>query len=322
MARGLGAAGFDEVREVPLADGGEGTLDVLLAARGGSRRHARVTGPLGDPIDAAWGLLSDGTAVVEMAVASGLALVEGHNDPLRATSRGTGELIATAFRSGARSVLVTVGGSATTDGGLGAVDALGWTLAGRNVTVACDVQTLFLDAASVYGPQKGASPAEVALLGRRLQALVQQYMLRTRVDVSTIAGSGAGGGIAGGLAALGAKVLSGFEVVAEAVGLGMAMEGADLMLTGEGRFDATSFEGKVVGEALCWADDEGVPRRSVIAGQIAHDEVASGIDDRVLILALVDRAWQVDEAKSRAVVLVEEAAIEVGRWALAAGGRT
>lgn len=322
MARGLRVAGFDEVREVPLADGGEGTLDVLLVARGGSKRYARVTGPLGDPVDAAWGLLPDGTAVIEMAQASGLALVEGRNDPLRATSKGTGELIATAFRSGARSVLVTVGGSASTDGGLGAIEALGWTIAGRRVTVACDVRTLFLDAASVYGPQKGASPAEIALLSRRLQALVQQYSLRTRVDVSNIVGSGAGGGIAGGMAALGAQVLPGFEVVAEAVGLGVAMEGADLMVTGEGRFDATSYEGKVVGEALSWAAEEGIPRSTVIAGQVARDEVALAVDDRVLTLALVDRAWQVDEAKSRAAVLIEEAAIEAGRWALAGGGRS
>src|SRR4029077_3213172 len=126
IAAGLQRAGFDDVVQVPLADGGEGTLDTLLAASGGSRRVARVTGPLGDPVDAEWGVLPSGIAVVEMARASGLALVAGRNDPLRASTRGTGELIAVARREGFRRVLVAVGGSATTDGGLAAVETLGW----------------------------------------------------------------------------------------------------------------------------------------------------------------------------------------------------
>src|SRR5829696_3278451 len=138
ITAGLQRAGFDTIVSLPLADGGEGTLDALLAARGGSRRHATVTGPLGDPVDAQWVLLPDGTGVVEMARASGLALVNMRNDPLRASSRGTGELVNAALRGGARRVIIGVGGSATTDGGLGAVDALGWSLAGHDVTVACD----------------------------------------------------------------------------------------------------------------------------------------------------------------------------------------
>src|SRR5437667_9358733 len=146
MAAGTEAAGF-EARRIPLADGGEGTLDALLAARGGSIRTATVTGPLGDPVEARWALLPDGTGIVEMARASGLALVQGRNDPLRASSRGTGELIAAAARGGARRIIVGVGGSASTDGGLGAIDALGWTLPAAEVTVACDVTTSFLDAA-------------------------------------------------------------------------------------------------------------------------------------------------------------------------------
>src|SRR5207247_2436803 len=128
IAAGLRAAGIERVRELPLADGGEGTLDALLAALGGERNIARVTGPDGRPIDAEWGLLSDGRAVVEMAQASGLSLVAGRNDPLAATTSGSGELIAAAARAGASEVIVGVGGSATTDGGLGAVGALGWWL--------------------------------------------------------------------------------------------------------------------------------------------------------------------------------------------------
>src|SRR6185295_4678075 len=167
MAAGLERAGFGDVRQMPLADGGDGTLDALLAARGGSRRRARVTGPLGDLVEAEYGVLRDGTAVIEMARASGLGLVE-RNDPLRASTRGTGELVDAARRAGASRVLVGVGGSATTDGGLGAGEALGWSLGGIEVAVECDVATAFLDAARVYGPQKGASDAEVELLTRRL----------------------------------------------------------------------------------------------------------------------------------------------------------
>ena len=188
--RGLRRAGFDDVTELPLADGGDGTLDALLAARGGSRRHATVTGPLGDPVDAEWALLPGGVAVVEMARASGLALVPtDRNDPLRASTRGTGELIAAAIRAGARRVIVGVGGSATTDGGLAALEALGWSLGATPVTVACDVSTRFLDAARVFGPQKGATDAQVALLTRRLAQLADEYEQRTGVDVRELPGA-------------------------------------------------------------------------------------------------------------------------------------
>ena len=218
MARGLRTAGFEDVAEVPLADGGEGTLDALLAARGGSRRHASVTGPLGGEVDAVWARLSDGTAVIEMARASGLGVGRGPADPLRASTRGTGELIAAAARAGATRVIVCVGGSASTDGGLAAVEALGWSLAGLDVVVACDVGTTFTDAAEVYAPQKGASSAQVALLTRRLEQLAGVYRQRTGVDVTQLEGGGAAGGLAGGLAALGARLEPGFEVVAQAAG--------------------------------------------------------------------------------------------------------
>ena len=317
MGKGLAAAGFDEVRRLPLADGGEGTLDALLAARGGSRRQTRVTGPLGEPVDAAWGQLPDGTAVVECATASGLALVEGRNDPLAATSRGTGELMAAAVRAGARRILVAVGGSAMTDGGLGAVDALGWSLAGLEVTVACDVTTPFLEAGTVYGPQKGATAAQVALLTRRLERLAEVYGRRTGVDVTALAGSGAAGGLAGGLAALGARLAPGFDVVAGASGLEQALSGVDLVVTGEGRLDASSFSGKVPGGVLEWAEADGVPRRAVIAGQVAAG-VGDVLPGEVLVLALADRVWQAGEAFTRAAVLLAEAADEAGRWALSA----
>ena len=326
---------FDEVRRLPLADGGEGTLDALLASRGGSRRHVTVTGPLGDPVEAEWGLLPDRTGVVESARASGLALVDGPNDPLAATSRGTGELIRAAVRSGAKRILVAVGGSAMTDGGLGAVDALGWSLKGLQVTVACDVTTPFLDAARVFGPQKGATAAQVALLTRRLERLAEVYRQRTGCDVLTLEHAGAAGGLAGGLAALGARLEPGFEVVARAAGFEAALDGVDLVLTGEGRFDRTSLDGKVTGSVLEWAAAEGVAHRAVVAGQVADElkaaageegaatsggaEPPEGVEaalSDVLVLSLVDRVWQEGEAWARAGLLAEEAGVEVGRWAL------
>jgi glycerate 2-kinase len=317
MAQGARQAGFDEVIELPLADGGEGTLDTLLAARGGSRRTARVTGPLGDPVDAQWGVLTGGVAIVEMAQASGLALVHGRNDPLRASTRGTGELIAAVRAQGFNRVIVAVGGSATTDGGLAAVEALGWSLQGMKVTVACDVESSFADAATLFAPQKGATGAQVALLGRRLQLLADQYRKRTGVDVTQLTGAGAAGGLAGGLAAIGAELAPGFDVVAEAVGLESALEGSDLALTGEGKLDASSLAGKVVGGVLAWAADMNVASVAVIAGQ-ATDEARAALAERpgVQVLALTDRVWQSSETYTRTALLVEEAAIEAARTAL------
>ena len=317
MAAGLRTAGYETVRSVPLADGGEGTIEALLDARGGARRLSRVTGPLGDPVDAEWAVLPDGTAVIEMSKASGLALVRGRNDPLRASTRGTGELIAAAARGGARRILVAVGGSATTDGGLAAVEALGWSLAGLDVTVACDVTTPFAEAARVYGPQKGATAAQVALLSRRLGRLAGTFFDRTGVDVTGFEGGGAAGGLAGGLAAIGAKLEPGFAVVARAAGLEAALEDISLVVTGEGKFDATSFEGKVVGGVLEWAAEQGVPNLAVIAGQVT-DEARQELSIRadVQVFALTDRVDQAGEAFVRTATLVEEAAVEAGRGAL------
>jgi glycerate kinase len=318
MAAGLRRAGFEDVQELPLADGGEGTLDALFAARGGSVRTARVTGPLGEPVEAEWLLLPDGTGVVEMARASGHGALTGPNDPLRASTRGTGELITAAVRGGARRILVGVGGSATTDGGLAAVEALGWSLAGIDVTVACDVGTRFLDAATVFGPQKGASSAQVSLLSRRLTRLAEVYEQRAGVDVRALEGAGAAGGLAGGLAAIGARLEPGFEVVAHAAGFDAALDDVDLVVTGEGKLDPTSFEGKVVGGVLDWAGDQGVPHRAVIVGQATPEgQEELSVRGDVQLLTLTDRVWQAGEAFARAAVLVEEAALEAGRHALA-----
>ncbi len=246
-----------------MADGGEGTLEAL----GGANRRSAVTGPAGDPVTAPW-RLSRGVAVVEMALASGLALAGGaaRNDPVNATTAGTGELIAAAVAAGARRVLVAVGGSATTDGGLGALEALPSParMTGVEMVVACDVRTEFLDAATVFGPQKGATPPQVELLTRRLKRLAQIYERDFGVDVTELSGAGAAGGLAGGLAARGAALLDGFTVVADETGLPERIEDADVVVTGEGRYDATSAQGKVVGGVAALAAAAGVRAVAVV----------------------------------------------------------
>lgn len=254
---------------VPMADGGEGTLDVL----GGANRRTMVMGPLGDPVDAPW-RLKGRTAVIEMARASGLALVGGAegNDPISATTHGTGELIGAALEHGARRILVGMGGSATTDGGLGAVRAIcaPHRLRGIELVAACDVRTRFVEAARVFAPQKGATPAQVELLTRRLERLAQVYADDHGVEVTGLDGGGAAGGLGGGLVALGAALVSGFDLVAEELELAERVESADLVVTGEGFLDAQSFEGKVVGGVAGLAAAAGVPVLAV-AGQVYDD---------------------------------------------------
>jgi glycerate kinase len=240
--------------EIPMADGGEGTLDVL----GGPNRTTLVTGPLGQPVKAAW-RLHRGVAVIEMARASGLTLAGGpaKNDPLNATTQGVGELIDTALNAGAKKIIVCLGGSATTDGGLGALKAIGTParLLAVDFLVACDVDTLFTDAAKVFAPQKGATPAQVGMLTGRLEQLAQRYERDYGINVARIPGSGAAGGLAGGLAALGAKLIPGFDIVAEENGFDEAVKEHDIVITGEGLLDDTSFDGKVVGSVFDYAQD-------------------------------------------------------------------
>ena len=266
--------------QLPLADGGEGTLDVLCP-EAADRRPARVTGPLGAPVEAEWGMHGD-TAVVEMARASGLALVAGRNDPLRATTFGAGELISAALDEGAERILVAVGGSATVDGGLGALEALDFDLRGAEVVVACDVTTAFGDAARVFGPQKGADPAAVVELERRLAELAERYREVHGVEVRGLPGAGAAGGLAGGLAALGARLVPGAELVSEVVGLRAALSIARLALTGEGRFDATSLAGKVVGHVLSEAQEHDVPV-GLVAGDADRACLPAGVRCSTLI---------------------------------------
>ncbi len=308
VASAIGDAAFElgwDADEVPMADGGEGTLDAL----GGANRRTTVTGPLGAPVEAAWRL--DGrVAVIEMAAASGLELVGGaeRNDPVAASTAGTGELIVAALDAGARRVIVGLGGSATTDGGLAALRALHplSRLRGIELVVACDSRVPFLDAATVFAPQKGASPAQVELLRRRLERLAQVYLGEHGVDVLALEGAGAAGGLGGGLAAAGGRLVSGFDLVADEVGLDERIDGADLVITGEGFLDEQSFEGKVVGGVVAMSERLGVPVVA-IAGQV-YD--AAG--DRIEAVSLVERFGDV-KARNQTLTCVREVAADILR---------
>jgi len=291
---------------LPLADGGEGTL-VVLCPSAADRRTLRVTGPLGEPVDAEWGMRGD-SAVIEMARASGLALVAGRNDPLRATTFGTGELLRAALDAGIRRAIVAVGGSATTDGGLGALEALDFDLRGADVVVACDVTTPFVDAARVFGPQKGADAAAVAELERRLERLAERYRDARGVDVRDLPGSGAAGGLAGGLAAYGARLVPGAALVADVVGLSDALQDASLVLTGEGRVDATSFAGKVVGQVLHEAGDLRVPV-AIVAGDAERATLPKDVE----CLTLVELGGSLEAALADAGRLAADAAAALSR---------
>jgi glycerate kinase len=262
IAAGATGAGWTAA-ELPLADGGEGTLAVL----GGGNRRTTVTGPLDEPVDAEWRLEEDGTAIVEAALACGLSLAGGpeRNDPLRATSRGVGELVAAAIAEGAKRVVVAVGGVASTDGGVGAVEALPAPLP-VPLDVACDVEARLLEAADVFAPQKGATPEQVLILRDRL----------VRLGLPDLPGSGAAGGLAGGLAAVGGRLVPGFDLVAERVGFDERLARADLVVTAEGRIDATSFTGKVVGRVLDRAAAAGT-ETLVVAGDVAPDSPSSAL---------------------------------------------
>lgn len=306
VASAIGDACWDlghQVVELPLADGGEGLLEVF----GGANRHHRVTGPLSSPVDAGW-RLNGRTAIIEMAQAAGLELASGAeaNQPLDATTAGVGELILHAVAAGARRVIVGLGGSATTDGGLGAVQAIGspGRLNGVDLRIACDVTTTFVDAARVFGPQKGASPAHVDLLTGRLQRLAQMYEKDYGVDVTEIPGSGAAGGLAGGLVALGGAIEPGFDLVADEVGLYDAIEQVDLVITGEGHLDAQSFEGKVVGGVSRLALERNIPV-AVICG-FTDDDVST----RLPTYSITDR-YGLEAAMSQTRRLINETAREI-----------
>ncbi|MCG0240050.1 MAG: glycerate kinase [Firmicutes bacterium] len=343
MARGVRAVWPEaEVLEVPMADGGEGTVDALVAATGGRYVTRQVTGPLGRPVEARFGILGDGeTAVIEMAAASGLLLVPpAERDPRYTTTYGTGELIRAALDLGVRRIVCGIGGSATNDGGAGMVQALGGRLLKADGTeigfggaalleldridlsgldprlqdveilVACDVDNPLCGprgASAVYGPQKGATPEMVELLDRALGHLADVMARDLGRDVRDIPGAGAAGGLGAGLMGfLGARLRPGVEVVMEAVRLDALVEGAALVITGEGKTDGQTLAGKVPLGVARVAARKGVPV-IVVSGAVTPDA------DRLLdhhiaaLLSICEGPIALEEAMARAAELLERA---------------
>ncbi|RYY51401.1 MAG: glycerate kinase [Actinomycetales bacterium] len=340
---------------VPLADGGEGTVRALVQATGGHLERRRVQGPLGDPVDAELGVLGGPgplTAVVEVAAASGLALVPpDERDAGRATSYGTGELIAAALDLGARRIVLGLGGSATTDGGTGLARALGVRfldadgqdvvgggddlghivrvdtdgrhrgLADCEVLAACDVDNPLTGpdgAAAVYGPQKGADPASVARLDGNLAHLAGVLAGAGLGADATTPGAGAAGGIGFAvLALLHGRLRPGFDLVAEAVGLDDLLDRADLVLTGEGRLDRQSLAGKTPVGVMRRARARGIPVVALAGslGEGADELLDAGM---TAVLSVVPGVVDHDEAMSRAAANLEATARAVAAvWAAA-----
>jgi glycerate 2-kinase len=286
------------VRQIPLADGGEGLLEVLDVLDG-RLETAEVSGPLGAPVAAEW-LRAGPVAIVEMARASGLVLAGGAvgNDAVAASTRGTGELVVAAARSledlapggGPGRVIVGLGGSATTDGGLGALRAV--EEAGGLGTVelvgACDVHVGFFEAVTRFARQNGATDSQMVELAARLDSVAELYRSRYGLDVTDVPGAGAAGGLGAAIVALGGTLRSGYQVVSELLGFHEALQASSLVVTGEGAFDATSFAGKAAGSVVRDAAAAGVPSL-VIAGRATGDaiEEAAGMGSTVVSLSRI-----------------------------------
>jgi glycerate kinase len=322
---------------MPLSDGGEGLLDVLLPVLGGEFRRAKVAGPLpNQTVEARWGYVqSTRIAIVEMAEAAGLGLVPPQRrDPSITTTFGVGQLIRCALDCGARTLIIGIGGSATNDGGAGMVQALGARLrdgtgnelppggaalarlasidiagvdtriAGTTVLVACDVRNPLLGpegASAIFGPQKGASPGGVVLLEAAL-AKYRDVLLETiRIDVQDVPGSGAAGGLGAGLVAFcGATLRSGIDIVLDQTGFDAALAGADLVVTGEGRIDAQTRYGKVLSGVLSRARRSGIPVAAIVGDITGTQSDFVGPEGFLGLAALVGGDTGVQEAMGQA----------------------
>jgi len=349
MARGVTAVfPAAKVVQVPIADGGEGTVEALVAATRGRVEHTVVRGPLGAPVRAGWGVLGDGrTAVVEMAAASGLPLVPvERRDPRTATSFGAGELVRAALDAGLSRIILGIGGSATNDGGAGLACALGVRfldadgaelphggaalarlrridltgldprLAATDLLVACDVDnplTGARGAAAVYGPQKGATPQVVAELDAALGHFAEVARASTGRDVAGVPGAGAAGGLGAGLLFFTpARLRPGVAIVLEAAGFDQLLEGADLVITGEGRTDHQTAMGKAPVGVAAAARRHSVPVICLAGGlgPGADEVLQHGID---ALASVVPQAMALEEAMGRGAELIEAAAVRACR---------
>ena len=343
-----------ELLLVPMADGGPGTVEAVVTAKGGCWHRTVVRGPLGAPVDAAWGVVDESTAVIEMAAASGLVLVpESERDPRVASTYGTGEVIAAALAAGCRRIIVGMGGSATNDGGAGVAQALGARLlddagddlppGGAALARLARIDVVGLDprlrqarlfaatdvfnplcgpqgASAVYGPQKGATPEMVRELDAALARHAAVIERDLGVRVLDVAGAGAAGGLGAGLVAfLGAEILPGAQLVAEAVGLEQQMTGADLVIGGEGRLDVQTGFGKAPWEVARLAHAAGVPVIS-IAGSLREDCGPELLDAFDAVATILPPGVPPQEAMARGGELLAAVAEQVGRL-LAVGRR-
>jgi glycerate kinase len=333
--------------KLPVADGGEGTVEALVAATGGRLCTATVTGPLGVPVAATYGVLPDGTGVIEMAAASGLTLVpENERNPMKATTLGVGELMLEAVSRGCKSLLLGLGGSATNDGGTGMAQALGVSfkdaagkelepgagglkrlaavdmsgispkLSGVEIVIASDVNSPLCGpsgASLVFGPQKGADEYMAEELDSALAHLAGIIKAQLGADFANAPGAGAAGGLGYALMAFcGAKMKAGIETVMDAVGFDKHLEGCDLVITGEGRIDAQSAFGKVPVGIAGRAKRRGVPAIAITGGigEGAQAVYSHGIDS---IMCTVNAAMPLAEAVSRSGELLEDAAARAMR---------
>jgi len=272
----------------PVADGGEGTMDALLPRLGGELVAADAHDPLGRELRGCFALVEGGgTAIVESATASGFALVaEGERDAWAASTYGTGELIAAAAQAGAAVIVVAVGGSATMDGGAGALEAIeeAGGLGGARLVVLCDVRRPFEDAPTVFGPQKGADPAMVKRLERRFDELARHWPR----DPRGVPMTASAGGLSGGLwAALGAVLEPGAPWVLDALGFDERMRAARAVVTGEGKLDEQTLQGKLVGEIGTRARQAGVPLHAIV-GTDALDPFGKRIIDLMRVIEATD----------------------------------
>ncbi|MEO6198156.1 MAG: glycerate kinase [Dehalococcoidia bacterium] len=347
LAEGARKAAPDaEIEEIPLADGGPGTVRAIIAASGGELRRATVTGPMDDAVEAEWGLLADGTAVIEMAAAAGLVIVpEDKRDPKIATTFGVGELVRAALDAGCARIIVGMGGSATNDGGAGMVQALGVRLLDEpgeelarggaalarlacidtsrldarlkavSVVAATDVQNPLCGpsgASVVYGPQKGADEDMAAELDAALARWAVVIRQDLGVDVEGLPGAGAAGGLGAGMAAfLGAEIQSGIEIVARVVRLRERLAGADVMITGEGRLDGQTGYGKTVAGALAIAAEASVPA-IIVPGTLGPGWEAAGSRAEVIEPVVSDTVESTAGDPAGALAAAAERALR--RW--------
>lgn len=355
IERGIGQSGLEaQLHLAPIADGGNGTLDAFLAG-GGKRVKMTVEGPLGNPVEAAYGLLDDGeTAVIEMALASGLELLQGpwQLNPMLASTYGTGQLMKAALDAGVKRMIIGMGGSATVDGGAGALQALGVALTdayGENiprgggnleklflidpqgldprwktveVLIASDVENPTLGdqgAAAVFGPQKGANPEQVKKLESNLRHFFTIINDQLGVDVRSVRGGGAAGAFSAGLMAfLNARIESGIDLILQHSGFVNWLAEADLVITGEGQIDSQTLGGKGPLGVARLAKEHGVPTIAIVGGLNADDKELhdAGIQ---AVLPIVTKPMSLEEAIKNATELVERAALRLG-YILQIGG--